>query len=164
VRLIALVRDPVERALSQHAHEVARGFETEPDFARALELEPSRVDGELSRMLADPAYRSFAHQHHAYRARGEYATHLRRLADLVGRDRLHVIEAERFFAKPEETYDDVLDFLGLPRLGYPSFEQHNARPRTMDMPAALRAELREHYRPYNEQLCAFLGRGVSWYP
>jgi hypothetical protein len=164
VRLVVLVRDPVERAYSQHAHELARGFETEPDFERALDLEPSRVDGELDRMLADPGYYSFSHQHHAYRARGEYATHLRRLADLVGRDRLHVIEAERFFAKPEESYDGVLDFLGLPRLGYPAFEQHNARPRAETMPARVAAELREHFREYDQQLCAFLGREVSWYP
>jgi hypothetical protein len=164
VRLVVLIRDPVERAYSQHAHELARGFETEADFARALALEPSRVDGELTRMLADPAYQSFSHQHHAYRARGEYVTHLRRLVDLVGPDRVHVVDAERFFVTPEQCYDGVLDFLGLPRLGYPAFERHNARPRAMDMPARLRAELREHFIPYDEQLCAFLGREVSWYP
>ena len=38
VKLLVLVRDPVERAYSAWAHERARGFETEP-FERALELE-----------------------------------------------------------------------------------------------------------------------------
>ena len=42
VRVVALLRDPVERAYSAHAHELARGFETEP-FERALELEPERL-------------------------------------------------------------------------------------------------------------------------
>src|SRR3954470_4036326 len=37
IKLIALVRDPVERAYSAHRHEFARGFETEP-FERAIEL------------------------------------------------------------------------------------------------------------------------------
>src|SRR5690606_6317559 len=50
VRLIVLVRDPVERAYSQHAHEVARGFETERDFGRALALEESRLAGEVERL------------------------------------------------------------------------------------------------------------------
>jgi hypothetical protein len=45
VKLVVLVRDPVERAYSQHAHEVARGFETERDFARAIALEPVRMRG-----------------------------------------------------------------------------------------------------------------------
>ena len=38
IKLLVLVRDPVERAYSAHAHELARGYETEP-FERALELE-----------------------------------------------------------------------------------------------------------------------------
>src|SRR5690606_18962507 len=37
VKLLVLVRDPVERACSAHAHELARGFETEESFERALE-------------------------------------------------------------------------------------------------------------------------------
>ena len=45
VKIVVLVRDPVERAYSQHAHEVARGFETERDFLRARALEPARLRG-----------------------------------------------------------------------------------------------------------------------
>jgi hypothetical protein len=159
---VVLVRDPVERAHSQHAHELARGFETEPDFEKALALEPSRLDGEVARMMADPNYYSFSHQHHAYRARGEYITHLRRLLALVGPERLYVVDAEDFFTTPTRAYDGVLNFLGLPRLGYPTFERFNARPRAAAVPARLRAELREHFRGYDERLCAWLGREVSW--
>ena len=35
VRVVVLLRDPVERAYSAHAHELARGFETEPFERRA---------------------------------------------------------------------------------------------------------------------------------
>ncbi len=38
VKVLVLLRDPVERAYSAHAHELARGFETE-DFETALDLE-----------------------------------------------------------------------------------------------------------------------------
>ena len=100
VRLVVLVRDPVERAHSQHAHEVARGFESERDFARALALERIRLRGVAERLAADPRAYSFGHQHHAYRARGEYATHLERMAATVGRDRIHVVDSGRFFADP----------------------------------------------------------------
>ena len=37
VKVLILLRDPVERAYSAHAHELARGYETEP-FERALSL------------------------------------------------------------------------------------------------------------------------------
>ncbi|HET8640542.1 MAG TPA: sulfotransferase domain-containing protein, partial [Pseudonocardiaceae bacterium] len=49
VRLLVLLRDPVERAYSAHAHELARGYETEA-FETALELEPARVAGERERL------------------------------------------------------------------------------------------------------------------
>ena len=47
VKVLVLVRDPVERAYSAHAHELARGYETE-QFERALELEEERLRGEAS--------------------------------------------------------------------------------------------------------------------
>ena len=77
-KLLVLLRDPVERAYSAHAHEVAWGFETEP-FEQALSLEADRLAGEVERILADPGYVSFSHRHHAYRARGQYAEQLERL-------------------------------------------------------------------------------------
>jgi Sulfotransferase domain len=160
VRLIALVRDPVERAYSAHAHEVARGFEDQP-FARALELEPERLRGEAERMRSDPRYLSHAHQHQAYRARGRYAEQLEVLESLVGRERLHVVDSGDFFAKPEPVYDDVLDFLELPRREYPEFERHNARSRS-PMPAELRRQLSEYFAPYDEQLTRWLHQVPSW--
>src|SRR3954468_13831079 len=99
-KILVLVRDPVERAYSQHAHEVARGFERERDFAAALALEGHRLAGEERRLREDPGYHSHSHQHHAYRERGRYVEHLERLAGVFGRDRIHVVDSERFFAEP----------------------------------------------------------------
>jgi hypothetical protein len=162
-RLIVLVRDPVERAYSQHAHEVARGFETERDFGAALALEPARLHRQEERLAHDPGYYSFAHQHHAYRARGEYARYLREMAKHVGRQRIHVVESERFFAEPQRVYDEVLTFLGLPTdLPRPPFERHNARPRTTDMPARLRTDLTAHFAAHDDALAGWLGRPPLW--
>ncbi|HEX8627725.1 MAG TPA: sulfotransferase [Catenuloplanes sp.] len=161
-RLVVLVRDPVERAYSQHAHEVARGFETERSFATALTLEPARLHREEQRLAADPAYYSFSHQHHAYRARGEYARYLAKLAAAVGRERIHVVESERFFAEPEPVYDELLTFLGLPKLDYPPFERHNARPRASALDESVRRDLRTHFAPHDEELAGWLGRPPLW--
>jgi hypothetical protein len=160
VRLIVLVRDPVERAYSAHAHELARGYETEP-FERALELEAARLDGEVERLMADPAYVSHGHQHHAYVARGRYVEQLERLERLVGRDRIHVVDSSAFFADPEPAYEAVLDFLGLPHCGNVAFERHNARSRA-PMPESLRTELAAYFRPYDSRLGRWLGGEPSW--
>jgi hypothetical protein len=162
VKVVVLVRDPVERAYSQHAHEVARGFETELSFANALRLEPARLRGQEERLRRDPRHYSFSHQHHAYRARGEYVRYLDRMAAALGPDRIHVVESERFFTNPEPVYDEVLDFLGLPRLGYPPFLRHNARPRPAPLSPALRDELSAHFAPYDADLTGWLGHPPRW--
>jgi hypothetical protein len=159
-RLLVLVRDPVERAYSAHAHQIGYGFETEP-FERALELEDTRVAGEVERIVADPGYESFAFNHHTYRARGHYADQLDHLEKVFGRDRIHVVDSGDFFATPGPTYDRILDFLGLPQVGGPRFTPQNARPRS-PMPESLRTALTEHFRPYDERLVPWLGREPSW--
>jgi hypothetical protein len=162
VKLVALVRDPVERAYSQHAHELARGFESEPSFGLALALEPARLRGQEQRLTVDPTHYSFAHQHHAYRARGEYAGYLTAMAARIGRERLLVLESERFFTEPEAAYDEVLAFLGLPSLGYPPFDRHNARRRMSPMDERIRRELTAHFAAHDERLADFLGRPPVW--
>jgi hypothetical protein len=112
--------------------------------------------------MADPAYHSYSHQHHAYRARGHYAEQLERLAELFGRERIHVVDSGDFFAHPARAYDEVLAFLGLPPVRYPDFRPRNVRPRSAPMPASIRAELEEHYRPHDERLASWLGRDPSW--
>ncbi len=159
-RLIVMVRDPIERAVSAHAHEVALGRETEP-LERALELEPTRIAGEWQRMLADPTYTSVHLQHHAYVARGLYADQLDRAARFVARDQMLVIDAGDFFATPAPVYDRVLAFLGLEFTGYPTFARHNARA-TTTMPEHLRATLTERFEESDQRLAEWLGAVPSW--
>jgi hypothetical protein len=162
VKLLVLLRDPVERAYSAHAHEVSLGYETEQSFDRALEREDARLAGETEKITADPAYASHSHQHHAYRARGHYADQLTHLEAHVGRGSIHVTSSEEFFTAPEPAYDAILDFLGLPRLGYPPFTRRNARPRPAPMNPATRTALENHYRPHDDHLAHWLGHQPSW--
>ncbi len=159
VRLLVLVRDPVERAYSQHAHQVGLGLETE-SFERALELEEDRIAGETERLINEPSYNSRKHWLYAYRARGHYADQLQRMESLFGRDRIHVVDSGDFFTDPGPAYDRVLGFLNLPAHS-PAFTPQNARPRS-PMPETLRASLDEHFRPHDERLAAWLGHEPSW--
>lgn len=160
VKLLVMLRDPVSRAYSAHVMRVGRGFETEP-FERALELEDSRLAGEVERLIADPDYVSYNHRHFAYRGRGHYADQLEHLERVFGRDRICVIDSADFFTDPAAVYDRVLHFLGVPRHGYPDFDRPTTRSRP-EMPASVRAALEEHFRPHNERLTAWLGYAPSW--
>jgi hypothetical protein len=159
VRLLVLLRDPVERAYSAHAHERARGFEPEP-FERALDLEAARLDGEAERLESDPQARSISHQHHAYVRRGEYIDQLERVEKEVGRERMLVLDSQDFWTAPETLWPLVTAFLSLPDAAV-RFERHNARSRS-PMPDELRASLTAHYEPFDERLAAWWGRTPSW--
>lgn len=162
VKLIVLVRDPVQRARSQHAHEVARGFETLTDFTEALEAEESRLEGQSARLRRDQNYYSFSHQHHAYRGRGQYADHLERIAKVVAPERILVVDSGDFFADPESTYQRVLRFLGLPWLGEPRFERHNARVRRSRIDPAVDKELSHYFASHDARLAEWLRAVPSW--
>jgi hypothetical protein len=160
VRILAMLRDPVERAYSAYKHELARGFESE-SFETAIELEDDRLEGEADRMAADPGYRSLSHRHHGYVHRGQYAEQLARIRQYFPADRIHVLESESFFERPEETYRDVLDFLHLPRVLPDRFDRWNARP-SAPMPEPTRARLRAHFRDHDRALADMLGREPAW--
>jgi len=159
IRLLALLRDPVERAYSAHSHELARGYEAK-SFEAALELEDERLAGERERMRADPTYQSHSWQHHAYLRRGQYIDQLTALEQLVGSDRLLVIDSHDLFTSPESVMPQVWAFLGLPD-GEVAFARHNARPRA-PMAESLRRRLDDHFVPYDEKLAAWWGRTPSW--
>ncbi len=160
IRVIVLLRDPVERAYSGHAHELARGYETEP-FERALELEDERLAGEAEKILACPLYNSFSLQHHSYLHRGRYLEQLSRLEKLIGRDRIHVVDSDHFFSDPQPAWHQVSDFLGLSGDTMPKFEKHNARPRA-PMPESLRQRLNDGFSTDDEGLAEWLGHAPSW--
>ena len=157
-----MLRDPVERAWSAYKHELARGFETE-SFERALELEDARVQPDLDQMLADPSYAGRSHRHHSYRRRGQYAEQVQRLVDLLGRDRVHVVDSARFFSTPQEEFARVTDFLGLARHDGIAFDRWNARPGS-DLPPAAERRLREALAPHDAALERLLGERPGWCP
>jgi Sulfotransferase domain len=159
VKLVVMLRDPVERAFSAHKHEFARGYEQE-DFPRALELEDGRLAGEIDRIRADPAYESFAHRHHSYRHRGHYAEQLERVYEFFPRTQVHVIDSAAYFGQPAREYRRLLAFLGL-RSFEPAFAAANSRPGP-PMDAGCRRKLAEHYQPHDERLAKLLGRQPGW--
>ncbi len=159
VKLVAMLRDPVERAFSAYKHEHARGFERE-SFEKALALEDDRLVGEIDRMHADPGYESFEHRHHSYRHRGHYAEQLERAFEFFGRKQVHIIDSEAFFERSAEEYQGLLAFLGL-RPFEPALGKHNPRP-SAPMPASTRRMLEDYYAPHDERLTKLLDRPLRW--
>lgn len=158
-KIVVMLRDPVDRAHSAWKHERARGFETE-DFVRALHLEDERIDGEAT-MLRDPRYESFAHRHHAYAARSDYAPQVERLLEYIPLERLHVIYSETFFSEPDDEFRRLTDFLGALPARNITYDRHNARL-SGSMPEEAHALLRTKLRRTYEELETITGRRPPW--
>lgn len=159
VKVVLMVRDPVERAFSAWKHEHRRGFE-DLDFAEALAHEDRRVAGEAERIAAEPGYQSYEHRHHAYRGRGRYAEQVQRFADELGRDQVYVLDADRFFADPRAELDALFDWLGLRRVPVDVGRWNATAPESLD--PELRATLRSEFAQSDARLAELMGRPPSW--
>ena len=159
-KVIVLLRDPVERAYSAFKQETGRGFET-LSFEAALDAEPERLAGEHERIIADPGYQSFSHQHHAYVGRGLYATQLERLFSAVGRNNVMVLDSEIFLSPGLPQWSELLGFLELPHWFPQDSIRANSRPSSA-MPESIRNRLDAEFDESNRRLAEMLGHPLSW--
>jgi hypothetical protein len=162
VRLIATLRNPVDRAYS-HYRKMRRHGKEQLSFEAALDAEAERLGGEHERLLSDASYRSRALERHAYVSRGLYADQLERWLAHFPREQLLVLRAEDFFTRPREVYDRTLAFIGLDAFDPGEFHCRNAAPPRTLRPA-LRVRLEERFAEPNERLARLLGSDVWWEP
>ncbi|KQS58455.1 sulfotransferase [Geodermatophilus sp. Leaf369] len=100
VKVVAVVRDPVDRALSNWVHLRADGLEPVADFGRAVELEEHRIAA---------GWAPFWH----YTGLGRYGEQLRDLLTVLPREQLLVLRFREVVAEPARTLDRVGAFLGV---------------------------------------------------
>jgi len=133
-RMIVLLRDPVERALSQVFHARRHGFEA-LEVADALAAEPER--------LATGGAYSF--QKHSYVARSRYLEQLDRYEALFPQRQLLVLKSEDLFNQTERVWDSIQQFLNLEPIPLPmDLPKANAGSgEAAQVPAAVRAQLRD---------------------
>ena len=89
MRLVVSLRDPVDRAISHHLHEIAKGHIPPCDFARGLADNPD------------------------YLEQGFYARHLARWRAVFPPERMLVLFAEEIREAPQAAARDLHRFLGL---------------------------------------------------
>jgi hypothetical protein len=160
VRLIVLLRDPVERAYSHWKERTTEGKET-LGFAEALAAEPARTAGRRERLIADPNLFSEAYDWYTYRARGRYLEHLEPWLQRFDRTQMLFVPSETLYRDPAATYASVLRFIGLPEFDPGSYEVFNGR-KSSPMDPAIRSELTAYFEPRNAALSERLGMRFEW--
>ena len=160
VKIIALLRNPVERAISHYYYYIKIQYES-LSFEEAIAREPQRLKGEVEKLLSDPTYYSYEHQHHSYLARGIYADQLPAWLKLFPKEQILILKSEDLYVNPCETYNQVLKFLNLPSHQLETYEKYNA---TQYPPAGetVYQQLRSYFRSHNQRLAQMLDRDFGW--
>ena len=105
VRLIFILRNPVDRAYSHYWHQLRKGRET-LTFEEALQQEPARI-----------AQGFHERRHFSYADRGRYARQLGRYLRYFPREQLLVLLTEDLAQGPAGVIDKCCDFLHIGREG-----------------------------------------------
>ncbi len=111
VKLIVLLRNPVDRAYSQYYHAVELGLETLP-FEAAIKDEEERTARERAKIMQDEHYESYAFKHLSYLSRGIYVDQLQTWMSLFPREQFLILKSEEFYADPGSSVKQVLDLSG----------------------------------------------------
>jgi len=99
-KLIAILRNPVERAYSNFLHQVRLGFEPLVDFTKALQAEEERIQ------------RNWSYRFH-YKKRGFYYGQLKAYFDRFHRDQMRICLFEDLVSNPVVLVQDIFRFLGV---------------------------------------------------
>jgi hypothetical protein len=155
MRLILVLRDPVERAWSHWRMEFARGAETRP-FAWCVR------EGR-QRLFEAGAHPWGHHREFSYVERGFYGEQVERALELFPREQLLVLRSEALKAEPGESLAEVRRFLGLAP-GAPPAPREAHVGTTAGFPSELSLADREHLRSLYARDQARLGEltGVSF--
>ena len=160
-RLIAVLRDPADRAISHHNHEVQVGIET-ASLDDAIALEGDRLAGQMERLESEPLHVSFEHRHFSYATRGRYAEQLERWLSVFPREQLLVLDHARLLSDPAATMERVWEHVRLPSHQAPRYEAWGAREYVTSVEEEQRDRLREYFEPHNRRLWDLIGEQFDW--
>lgn len=161
-KLIVLLRNPVERALSHYFLEVK--LQREPlSLREALAAEQERLSAERERMKQDPLYYSRVHQWFSYCTRGVYVNSLRAYDAYKNAGRLLILQSETFFAHPHDTMRKVFAYLGVDEnYTCPDVQPRNVGTNRTRVAPEDYTYLTDYFAPYNEELYAYIGERFDW--
>ena len=162
VRLVAVLRHPIDRAYSHFQHSRSLGHETEPDFVRALELEAWRTDAAWAR-LEHGSVREREVEQFSYVRRGRYLEQVLRWEEHFPAESLLVLTTDDLQRDPAAAVDAVRRHVGLtaPASATGRLEQLNSRTYD-DMDPAARAFLADALAEDVVGLEKHLGRRLGW--
>jgi hypothetical protein len=157
-KIIAILRNPTERAISHYFHETQRGYESLP-IMEAFVAEEQR----LKSAMESKDYKSYSFVHHSYKSRSRYAEQLERYFKHFPRQQILILTSDEFFRDQNKVIRRVIDFVATDL----DFKVHDVTPRNVaknrvQVPQEVYAYLNNYFKPHNEALYELLGNEFAW--
>lgn len=185
VKLIFILRNPVDRAYSHYWHEVKLGYEW-LSFEEAIKKEKDRLaEGTI-----------YNKQHYSYLDRGKYVKQLKRYRKYFSKDQMLILMNDELKEEPEKVMKEIFEFLDVdsnfispnwhvrvysgksPKIWtfqrlkryiplkavHAIIDAINLRSGYPPMNPKTREKLIKYFKPINKELEKFLGRKLNnWY-
>ena len=161
MKLILLLRNPVDRAFSHYIRKMKNGSE-KLSFEEVTEKEKTRIEGEQEKMEKNEKYYSPIYHSLAYITTGLYAMRLKRWLKYFSMKQILVLENGEFLRDPEKVYNQAVEFLGLPKWNLPNYKKFSKQRLSVDMNPKTREQLLEYCKPFNEELYSLIGKRFDW--
>jgi len=160
VKIIVLLRNPVDRAFSDYHMKVKLGNE-KLSFEDAIKNEDIRLEGVKEKILNDPNYYSYHYWLFSYLRQGIYLDQLKVWMDIFPKEQFLVLKTEDLNSHPQKILNQIFDFLGLPSFSVPDLKRKNVG-KYKKMGNDTRLKLNEYFKPHNKRLYQFLDRNFDW--
>jgi hypothetical protein len=158
VKIIVVLRNPTERAISQYFHEKRLNMETMPIF-EALQEEENR----LEHVIKNKDFKSHNFVHSTYKSRGMYKGQIERYFNYFPREQILIINSDDLFTNTADTLRQIFKFVGVDT----KYKVENLQPRNVSsnrtkVEPHVYEYLNSYFQPYNEALYKFLGKNYKW--
>ena len=160
VKLILVLRDPIERAYSHYNH--IRRLNREPlSFEEALEKEEQRIAPDIEKLEKDEFYKAPHRRDYSYLTRGYYAKQIKEWWKHFPKEQQLIVQSEEFYRDTPRVYNEIVEYLGLNSYTLPTFEAKNAL-KYAKMAPETKEKLKAYFAPKNEELYELLGKRFDW--
>lgn len=162
VKLIVLLRNPIERAYSHYQMEKRKGREG-LSFENAIKHEKLILEHEYIKVEEKGEdYFSERLTNNSYLTRGLYAEQLKRLFVYYDKSQVLIIDSKNFKKNTEVVLKEVYDFLELNQVEGSKLEKNKNVHNYPLMNEETKSYLEDFYRKPNEELFKLLNQRFDW--
>lgn len=157
IKLIVLLRNPVDRTISNYYHEVRSNSEN----ISVEEVINSKLDKLIKVSSSLSKEKDYWNYQGDYIASSVYIDWLQKWLTIFPREQLLILKSEDFYSQPAITMKQVFNFLDLPDYQIPDYPKLNAGSYS-SISESIRQNLSDYFQPHNQRLEEYLGMKFNW--